>query len=401
MRLADRFQAPVLCALSIIIGVAIGWWLRNSQNTPDLLLELNSRPEHSSGNTIAVDKIERMVDDSETDSRQVRFRFVQSIDSGRFDEAFTIFRHHDRYHSDIAAELYIEFIKRIHWYHENNDLKPAINLLELFTEYYSRDSGLLRELANTYTAANQFTKALDAYTNARSYSCTREEIRSLDQQIHQVAHRLYEQGRGESSLGRLIPTFLTLSYLEPDYSFYRFALAEGYLTVNDIQSAIRELKELQIQGHERASELLAQLVPARHADDENSGKTVIPLSGTGGQYVVDTVAGSRHNARMLIDTGSSVTTLPSSILLELQKQKQASRVGDIDLATANGTYRSSLYRLEQFQIGDFLVSNLEAAEFDPVDQSIDGLLGMNVLNHFNFFIDQNRQQLSLMPRQME
>ncbi|WP_419833389.1 aspartyl protease family protein [Endozoicomonas atrinae] len=93
--------------------------------------------------------------------------------------------------------------------------------------------------------------------------------------------------------------------------------------------------------------------------------------------------------------------MPSSILLELQKQKQASRVGDIDLTTANGTYRSSLYRLEQFQIGDFLVSNLEAAEFDPVDQSIDGLLGMNVLNHFNFFIDQNRQQLSLMPRQME
>lgn len=256
MHLADRFQAPILCILSIMIGLPLGWWLRDNQNKFELLsVAPNNKAEPLSDHTIAISTNEPYFAEIKTTHQKIRTEFIQALDSGQLDDALIIFQHHEKFHSAMATELHHELINKVCHYHHNNN-------------------------------------------------------------------------------------------------------------------------------------------------PENE-KTIVPLSGSGGHFVVDTLAGNQHNVRLLIDTGASLTTLPHRILAELQQRKQARKIGYIDLTTATGIHRTPLYRLDQFQIGDFLVSNMEAAEFGPVDQNIDGLLGMNILNHFNFSIDQNLRQLSLMPRQME
>ena len=50
-------------------------------------------------------------------------------------------------------------------------------------------------------------------------------------------------------------------------------------------------------------------------------------------------------------------------------------------------------------MGEVVVANIEAGvigEFD--NKKFDGLLGMNFLRHFEFFIDQNEHKLQLSPR---
>ncbi|WP_152554160.1 retropepsin-like aspartic protease [Endozoicomonas elysicola] len=403
MHLADRFQAPILCILSIMIGLPLGWWLRDNQNKFELLVAPNNKAESLSDHTIATSTTEPSLAEIKTTHQKIRSEFMQALDSEQLDDALIIFQHHEKFHSDMAAELHHELINKVRHYHNNNNPEQAISILEFFTQHHYQDTELLSELATCYIAESQFSKALEVYTNARSYSYAKEEIRWFDEKIHQMARSLYEESKGLPDLEGLIPIFLRLSYLEPDYSLYRLALAESYLMLNDTESATRELLILQMDDelNEQASQLLAQLLPTPISEDSENEKTIVPLSGSGGHLAVDTLAGNQHRARLLIDTGASLTTLPHRILAELQQKKQARKIGYIDLTTATGIHRTPLYRLDQFKIGDFLVSNLEAAEFGPIDQNIDGLLGMNVLNHFNFFIDQNLYQLSLMPRQME
>lgn len=403
MHLADRFQAPILCILSIMIGLPLGWWLRDNQNKFEYPIASNNRPEQLGDHRIEINTTEPPLDDIQTSHQEIRSEFIQAIDSERLDDALIIFQHHEKVHSDIAAELYNELVNMVRHHQSNNNSERAIPILEFFTQHYYQNTELLRELATCYMASSQFIKALEIYTNARSYSYTKEEIQWFDEKVHQIAHSLFEKSKGLPNLEGLIPTFLRLSYLEPDYSFYRLALAESYLLLNDTDSAIRELLILQMdnESNEQASQLLAQLLPSPTTEEPDNEQTIVPLSGSGGHFVVNTMAGNQHNARLLIDTGASLTTLPHYTLAELQQKKQARKIGYINLTTATGTHRTPLYRLDQFKIGDFIVSNLEAAEFGPIDRNIDGLLGMNLLNHFNFFIDQNQHQLSLMPRQME
>jgi len=58
--------------------------------------------------------------------------------------------------------------------------------------------------------------------------------------------------------------------------------------------------------------------------------------------------------------------------------------------------RAPIYILETLSVGDWSVQQLEIGVLDLGGQTgIDGLLGMNFLKHFRFFIDQNDSMLRL------
>ncbi len=64
--------------------------------------------------------------------------------------------------------------------------------------------------------------------------------------------------------------------------------------------------------------------------------------------------------------------------------------------TANGLVRAPVYKLDALLVGDWQVSQLEIGVLDlGGSPAIDGLLGMNFLRHFQFFIDQNEALLRL------
>jgi predicted aspartyl protease len=65
-------------------------------------------------------------------------------------------------------------------------------------------------------------------------------------------------------------------------------------------------------------------------------------------------------------------------------------------STANGLVEGAVYRLDNLSIGDQNVANIEVAALGLASlHSADGLLGMNFLKHFKFFIDQSKPELRL------
>ena len=256
-------------------------------------------------------------------------------------------------------------------------------------------------LIAVHERSGDFAQAVEAGLSARPFAAEQADIEVFTTNIYRLAKALFTKNTELDKLETSLGLFQRLAYLEPDYSFFRFALAKSYLALGDIDSAVRELETLQLDQEfgRVASSILAELFPPLPEEPEDVPAGTIPLGVSGQHYIAGIRAGDKLEASLLIDTGASLTTLPSRILQELKRTKQAHRVGHVDLNTANGLRFSPLYRLKKFQIGEFVLQNLEVAELDgAVGGGADGLLGMNVLSQFMFQIDQDRQMLTLLPR---
>jgi clan AA aspartic protease (TIGR02281 family) len=145
------------------------------------------------------------------------------------------------------------------------------------------------------------------------------------------------------------------------------------------------------------SELSIALVKVQDAEvkDSASGVIGIPLHRSGNHFIVDASPAHGRKVRLLIDTGASVTILTPDVL-----EQHGIRYQDTGRTrafnTANGVVQAPIYILDSLTVGDWGVNQLEVGVLDlNGGPDINGLLGMNFLRHFQFFIDQNEALLHL------
>ncbi|MGI9276151.1 MAG: aspartyl protease family protein [Endozoicomonas sp.] len=379
-------------------GLVTGWWLHNKMpanqtaplviypenawSPPPGFLQLPQPREHAA---ISADLLE----------------FEQMLDEQRYDDALVIFQRHERLDSELSYKLRRMLLNTLDQWAAQGESERVVEALERFGEYYYQDLELQKRLAKTLEEQQELARAIEVQLTSRSFASRAEDVNTLDDSIHRLSRELFKQKQKALQLDETLGLYQKLSMLEPDYGFYRFALAESYLALDDLMSAIRELEILQIDPEfgRKAANMLAALLPPAPEEIEEQPVGLVPLIGTGRHYMVDVTAGRRSSARLLIDTGASLTTLPPETLSELRRQKQAVRVGHVDLKTANGLLFSPLYRLKELHIGNFILKNLEVAELDLMGTGqADGLLGMNALGQFHFQINQDRNTLTLQPR---
>ena len=392
------FRVLVLSLVLFSSGVIVGWWFHHLYPIPYVITP--DLPKFTKGSLIEPFRPE--LDAGTESAHSPGFRdFIQALNESRTEDALTIYQRHERVDSQLTIRLRHALFDKIDLWNKARNYEIISAILERFTEYYYQDLNLLKALAENYETDKQLDKAIEVYLSARPYTEEDTQLRTLDAKTHNLAKDLFEQHLKDQTLEALIPLLQKLAWMEPDYAFYRFALARSYIAINDIDSAIRELEMLQLDGEygDQASRLLASLLPPPPVEsDEVDDLNTIPLAGSGGHYIVQTTVGDKYNANLLIDTGSSLTTLPGRILRELKKNNKAMRIEYVNLKTANGIRLTPVYRLKEFQIGNYVLQDLDVAELELNTYGSDGLLGMNVLKKFHFFIDQNRQTLSLTPR---
>lgn len=379
-----------------VTGLVTGWWLhlrwppitvpKPVVMTPHMIVSDAVTPElpsHPSIPSIQPDLQE----------------FRQLLEDERYDDALTLYQRYENEESPLSARLRDALFEQIKQWSNEKRYGLMIHTLQRFSDYYYQDIQILKLLAQTYAADRQLDNAIETYINARAYTYEKEVLSQLGERIHSLAKQWYEHQAKRQSLESLVRLFQKLAFLEPDYAFYRFVLAKSYIASGDNEGAIRELEMLQLDPDygERAGRMLAELLPLPVPGDADEPANTIALSGSGGHYIVNTIAGGKYGVRLLIDTGATLTTFPVHILTELRKRELATRIAHVELKTANGIRMAPVYRLKEFQIGSYTLHNLEVAELDLGGDS-DGLLGMNVLSKFHFFIDQNQQVLSLTPR---
>lgn len=124
---------------------------------------------------------------------------------------------------------------------------------------------------------------------------------------------------------------------------------------------------------------------------ELSDSQSIPLERVGNHFIVELEFESGERARMLIDTGASLSVIKESELNRLALSQLDQE--PVTMKTANGLLDAQRLTAPSVNLGGRLFSNVDMVTTPLTDFAYDGLLGMSVLGRLKFYIDQEQSAL--------
>jgi clan AA aspartic protease (TIGR02281 family) len=286
---------------------------------------------------------------------------------------------------------------------KSQEFAAAAQLLQRFLVAAYRDTEARLLLAETYFGQQDYLAAIAQLYEARGAAYRPEMLARITRRIRFVANKQAELYRKNADSRGLLALYQELTQLEPDYAAWFVELAIAQLALDDRGAAQRSLALVIYDPDvgEQAQLMLTKLqqtATVAHDTDPVALATEvagIPLVRSGQHFLVAAAPGNDGSLRLLIDTGASMTMVTPGAL-----QRQGVRYRDTGKSrvfnTANGPVRAPIYILETLSVGDWSVQQLEIGVLELGGQTgVDGLLGMNFLKHFRFFIDQNDSMLRL------
>jgi clan AA aspartic protease (TIGR02281 family) len=273
--------------------------------------------------------------------------------------------------------------------------------LQRYLQSDYRDVEARSLLADALRGQHDLRAAIGQLYEATGQAWRAETLEELTRTIRAVVAEAADDLKRRGDTAGLLALYQDLTQLEPSHAPYFIELATAQLALDDLDAARQSLllvaQDLEVGA--RARELLERVrVAAIEAQPPATTATAtevagIPLVRSGSHYLVDARLGSQP-ARLLIDTGASLTMLtPATLQSYAAGARATGKTGLFN--TANGRVSAPIYRLDALSVGDWQVSDLEVGVLELGDAGIDGLLGMNFLRHFRFFIDQNEALLRL------
>ena len=294
-----------------------------------------------------------------------------------------------------AADARVAILVRARALLAARDYDSASQLLLLFVAIEYRDVEAMALLADVYSAQKQYREAIEQLYAARGYAWRTDVLNHLSGRIRAMVDEQTLRLQHEQNNSALLDLYQRLTRLEPEYAPYFIALANAQLALDDEASARNSLLLVSRDPDvgPQAQAMLAKLQPAEEQPAEQLAG--IPLEKKGRHFLVDASAGGASAIRLLIDTGASLTIFSSRMIRNSgMVYRDTGKVGVFN--TANGRVEAPVYVVDSLVIGDWQVRDLKVGVLDMDSQNdIDGLLGMNFLQHFRFFIDQDEAVLHL------
>ena len=173
-------------------------------------------------------------------------------------------------------------------------------------------------------------------------------------------------------LAALVRLFEELTARDPSFDGHRLRLAHWLLRAGRLDEADRVLAETGSMGAdaETREQLVAQVRLAR---------TGLPLERHGGALHVNAQVAGKP-LRMLVDTGASMTAISRAEVAALDATATGERVR---VRTAGGVVEAEVHRVSDVEVGGLRLESLSVLVLDgPLPRGVDGLLGMDVLDHF-------------------
>lgn len=283
-----------------------------------------------------------------------------------------------------------------------DDIQPATQLLQLYLATEYRDSEAHTLLAEAQYKQGDTLAAIDTLYEAKGHAYRATTMNRITSRIRSMVAEQVEQLNASNGHEHLLELFQRLTQLEPSHAPYFIGLASTQLSLKDYEGAHRSLQlvEHNPEVESQVGTLLAILRTSENktpqaAPPESSDLAGVPLLRKGNSFLVEAILNRSQALRLLIDTGASLTIITPDVLHNGSVQyRDTGRHGIFN--TANGRISAPIYIIDSLAVGDWQVLNLEVGVLELDGSSgVNGLLGMNFLKHFQFFIDQDENILRL------
>ena len=277
--------------------------------------------------------------------------------------------------------------------------KVAVELITSYLEYYFDDHEALISLGKVQVASGNILEGIKQWYDAKAYVSGNAELKRIDELIHNIVQNHRGRLIKNSAWRDVIALYQFLILQAPDVSSYYVELAEAQIQLGDWIHAEQTLDIIRHDASFSAevNDLVAKI--ELHQQEVSLSESGIALERRHGNYLVKVQLNGTTETTLLIDTGATLTSLTPRALGRAGLSFPVDATGRAVVNTANGQVEARIFRLEELSISGISVQNLEvlALEMDNMND-IDGLLGMNYLQHFEFMIDQNRDKLYLKSR---
>jgi len=211
----------------------------------------------------------------------------------------------------------------------------------------------------------------------------------LSKAVQSQKRQLLQAGAFNHMLG----FYRKMSNLDGANTDYQLMQAIALIEMGNTQQASTILQPLVFDSEagKKATSLLKKIEQIHNSDYQAS----IPLQRFGEHFLVPLSINGKAPILLLLDTGASITLMQSPTT----ESPSENALNTITLQTANGKMDVPLTSSNRVNLGPFQLDQIKIALVtEPVSERAQGLLGMNILKHFEFFIDQQTPSLKLSPR---
>jgi clan AA aspartic protease (TIGR02281 family) len=394
MPAATRLSFPVLL-LSLTSAWALGWfshaWLQHPAdviatiNTPDkpapnITVTNNTTPreaiQQSSNNTPASAKYRH----------EFAAQLAQHDITGLIDGLDTLRQQKDpRWPAFLAA-----FKETLATWLSNNQFEQVIDYTLAYIDRFYFDADIFQLQAAAYLKNRQPLTAIKSLFTQHQRTTSSSDAVKLHEQIDHVVDDYQHDLEQKKQWDELLTLYTFLVTTEPNNASYYFHLARVQVEKQDYANARLALAHVYddpVLGAD-AQKLRQQM------NNIEQGEIRIPLTLSGNNFTLDAVINETHSLNLLVDTGASVSAIPSDYFEKIRNDTQPVYLGTLAVHTANGNVNALRYRFRSLSLHGVEVQDVEILVMDNLPPQ-QGLLGMNVLGQFPFRIDQEKSLLLL------
>ncbi|WNC70932.1 retropepsin-like aspartic protease [Thalassotalea psychrophila] len=276
----------------------------------------------------------------------------------------------------------------------NRKFSLLSSFLQAYLARFPLDEQWLQLKIDWLVAVNKPDLAMTIYYQLIANAFNRDKEESWSHQAHQLFQHHIKTLKNQKSWQSIINFSKPLIVNDIDYPPYQLALAEAYIHLNEIETAINYLENIKY-GNNYTTQInaLNTLIDSIVLADEG-----IKLTQQGQHYIVEAILNNQHTAQLMIDTGASLTVISTAFYQKLLSTDNIKTKRKLNINTAGGNETAFSITIDEFWLAgravyDFEVVVMDLNNFDKAD----GLLGMNFLQHFKFEIDQKNALLFLTP----
>ncbi len=309
--------------------------------------------------------------------------FERLIKSGKFSDAMAFYME--------ANEQQLKeyrLILKVYFYDMGRNFpKKAIEQILHYIEIEPKAVDIKLYLAKLYKDSGEFKKAINLLFNLQQ-SDEVKDLKSISNDLNVTVESYIKRLEVNKDFNKLTLFLEDMINRNIDNQKYIIRLAKLYYELDNYEKAETLLDEIESDStySAKAETILTNIKQKREELKQYTHK--IALNKIGSQYRIN-LSIDNTPLILLLDTGASYTFIDEDKIPTLAIQKE------ILLNTAGGEIIAHLATassliLDDIELKDF---NLTVAPFKQ--KGVDGLLGMNFFEKFNFKIDQNRKLLYL------
>ncbi len=336
-----------------------------------------------------------------TEPVNVAQEFRALLQAQSFDAAMNLYAATERRSSAEALELKSQVKAVLETHLRDGNGRAFTGLVDAFLSRYYDDIDILLLLARYHLASDYAAEAARTFQLAFTYAFSQAEQRQVNHAFHSFVADTDALLANQNRWSQLISFYENLELLDLTQPQFQLRQAELYIAHGEplyghqLLQRLAGVPSVAAQATALMEDASASPTPSRDSEPRDA----VALETVGSHYHLPLQLNGTAPVRLIIDTGATTTTLSKTAFEAIRDHSGFTELGPQMFNTASGVAKGMVYRAEQVQLGHQLLSDIHIAVLDfGMPPEVDGLLGMNVLRHFRFQVDQDERMLYLRQR---